>query len=455
MINKETTIDMNANNNIIDEVMVAVAGDNVSNLNLDPLLQIMVAGVGGAGGNAINHMQKMGIERVNFVACNTDKKALKNCNVPNKIQMGPGEGAGNDPNIGRELAIESEEQLRSLLTTSDTRMLFIAAGMGGGTGTGASPVIAKLAHDLDILTVAVVTMPLHLEGPTRYNQAIAGLEELKQWVDALLIIDNEKVMQMYGKLQLNEAFGKADEVLGMATKGIAELITVEEALVRVDFADVSRVMKNSGRTLMSVVTATGEDRAAQVAEKALTSALLDDNYIVGAKNILLNFSVSDLGQISHDDVTSAMASIQQSACYTDEDGNRHYADIIWGASKKPSLAEGELELVVVATGFADGYELSAHPVFNPVNIKPKGQTPTTSSTPVMPQVTPMPDDIPTITPSKSRYEQVKLQKLEPAFRRRKVNFAAESETQTRTVFRPAAREEVVEQQKSESETSLF
>ena len=287
----------------LNELMVAVAGDNISDLNLDLTSKIMVAGVGGAGGNAINHMQTMGIERVNFVACNTDKQALANCNVPNKVQMGRGEGAGNDPNVGRELAIESEEQLRSLLTTSDTRMLFIAAGMGGGTGTGASPVIAKLAHDLDILTVAVVTMPLRMEGPSRYDQALKGLEELKQWVDAMLIIDNEKIMQMYGKLQLKEAFGKADEVLGMATKGIAELITVEEALVRVDFADVRRVMKNSGRTLMSVVTASGEDRSAQVAEKALASALLDDNYIAGAKNILLNFSVSDLNQITHEDVT--------------------------------------------------------------------------------------------------------------------------------------------------------
>ena len=448
---------MSTNNNMsLNELMVAVAGDNISDLNLDLTSKIMVAGVGGAGGNAINHMQTMGIERVNFVACNTDKQALANCNVPNKVQMGRGEGAGNDPNVGRELAIESEEQLRSLLTTSDTRMLFIAAGMGGGTGTGASPVIAKLAHDLDILTVAVVTMPLRMEGPSRYDQALKGLEELKQWVDAMLIIDNEKIMQMYGKLQLKEAFGKADEVLGMATKGIAELITVEEALVRVDFADVRRVMKNSGRTLMSVVTASGEDRSAQVAEKALASALLDDNYIAGAKNILLNFSVSDLNQITHEDVTLAMTYIQQNACYTDEDGNVHYADVIWGASQKPSLAEGELELVVVATGFADGYELSKRPAFNPVAIKPKETTPHVGIQPVAPQsVTPMPQDIPTITPSKSRYEHVKLMKLEPAFRRQNVTFATESDKQTRTTFRAMVREEVAEPQHNEPESMLF
>lgn len=453
---------MNMNNNtVLDELVVAVGGENLSNLKLDPASKIMVAGVGGAGGNAVHHMQTMGIERVNFVACNTDKAALANCNVPNKVQMGPGEGAGNDPEVGRQLAIESEEQLRSLLTTSDTRMLFIAAGMGGGTGTGASPIIAKLAHDLDILTVAVVTMPLSMEGPTRNKQAMKGLEELKEWVDAMLIIDNQKVMQMYGKLQLNEAFSKADEVLGMATKGIAELITVDEALVRVDFADVRRVMKNSGRTLMSVVTASGEDRAAQVAEKALTSALLDDNYITGAKNILLNFAVSDLNAITHEDVTTAMMLIQENASYVDEDGNTHAADIIWGACKKPWLAEGELELVVVATGFADGYDLTERTTFTKNPFPPKGADKqpfglTGIEPPVSPTgIAPSSPDIPTILPSNNRYEQIKLQMREPAIRRSKLKLAVESDTQHRTIFRPAPREEQESMPDSDNSSSLF
>ena len=453
---------MNTNNIATDELLVAVAGDKLSNLKLDPASKIMVAGVGGAGGNAVHHMQTMNIERVNFVACNTDKAALDNCNVPNKIQMGPGEGAGNDPEIGRKLAIESEEQLRSLLTTSDTRMLFIAAGMGGGTGTGASPIIAKLANELNILTVAVVTMPLRMEGPTRYEQALKGLEELKQWVDAILIIDNEKVMQMYGKLQLKEAFGKADEVLGMATKGIAELITVEVALVRVDFADVSRVMRKSGRTLMSVVTAAGEDRAVQVAERALTSALLDNNYIAGAKNILLNFAVSDLNNITHEDVTLAMTHIQQNASYKDEEGNLHAADIIWGACQKPWLADDELELVVVATGFADGYNLGEQKPFddgemfkNKVSVG--GNTGGIAAKPSTQPVQPMPHDIPTITPSKGRYEQLKIQMLQPAYVRGGATFAAESETQTRTMFRPAPqqKEDAVESNTSDVGGSLF
>ena len=236
-----------------------------SNLQLDAESIIMVIGVGGAGGNAVNHMQTMGITGVNFVVCNTDQAALANCKVTNKIQMGPGLGAGNNADRGRELAIESEEQLRSLLETSGVKMLFIAAGMGGGTGTGASPVIARIAHELGILTVAVVTMPFRMEGPGRYQRAVKGVEELHNWVDSLLIIDNERLRKLYGKLPLGEAFGKADDVLGMATKGIAELITVEFALVRVDFADVEAVMRGSGRAHMSVVNASGENRALQVA----------------------------------------------------------------------------------------------------------------------------------------------------------------------------------------------
>ena len=297
--------------NITDDLVQAIAGDNLANIELDSESKIMVIGVGGAGGNAVNHMQKMGITGVNFVVCNTDAKALNNCEVKNKVQMGPGLGAGNNPKRGRELAIESEEQLRSLLETSGVKMLFIAAGMGGGTGTGASPVIAKLAHDLGVLTVAVVTMPFRMEGPSRYTSAVAGVNELNQWVDSLLIIDNERLRALYGKLPLKEAFGKADDVLGMATKGIAELITVEEAFVRVDFADVEKVMRNSGRTYMSVAKSSGENRALEVADGALTSSLLDDNNIAGAEEILLNFTVSNLDNISQDDIALAMEYIQK------------------------------------------------------------------------------------------------------------------------------------------------
>ena len=420
-----------------------------SNLQLDAESIIMVIGVGGAGGNAVNHMQTMGITGVNFVVCNTDQAALANCKVTNKIQMGPGLGAGNNADRGRELAIESEEQLRSLLETSGVKMLFIAAGMGGGTGTGASPVIARIAHELGILTVAVVTMPFRMEGPGRYQRAVKGVEELHNWVDSLLIIDNERLRKLYGKLPLGEAFGKADDVLGMATKGIAELITVEFALVRVDFADVEAVMRGSGRAHMSVVNASGENRALQVAEGALSSSLLDDNHISGAKEILLSFAVSDINKLSHDDVTDAMEYIQKHASYKDEDGNTHAANIIWGASEKKSLADDELELVVVATRFSDGKELKIDPDYNNAESEPAANPFAAKEevvTPDVPVRQPRQElrrstEGPTIHPPQDRYKLVHIQKKDPAYTRLKTQFSVESETQTRTTFRPIQKQE--------------
>lgn len=431
--------------NMTDDLVQAIAGDNISTIELDSESNIMVIGVGGAGGNAVNHMYKMGITGVNFVVCNTDAKALNNCEVKNKVQMGPGLGAGNDPKRGRQLAIESEEQLRSLLETSGVKMLFIAAGMGGGTGTGASPVIAKLAHDLGVLTVAVVTMPFRIEGPSRYTSAVDGVKELNQWVDSLLIIDNERLRALYGKLPLKEAFGKADDVLGMATKGIAELITVEMALVRVDFADVEKVMRNSGRTHMSVVKATGENRALEVAEGALTSSLLDDNNIAGAKEILINFAVSNLDNISQDDISLAMEYIQKHAGYVDENGVKQDADIIWGASEKPSLEEDELELVLVATRFSDGTKLNIEQTY----VSHEDPFTPHVEEPKRPEVIEKPEqrdkrelNIPrenvTITPQQDKYRQVSLQKREPAYVRQRSQFEVESESQPSTKYQHQA-----------------
>ena len=423
--------------NIADDLVTAIAGDNISNIELDSESNIMVIGVGGAGGNAVNHMYKMGITGVNFVACNTDAKALNNCLVKNKVQMGPGLGAGNDPKRGKELAIESEEQLRSLLETSGAKMLFIAAGMGGGTGTGASPVIAKLAHELGILTVAVVTMPFRMEGPGRYNSAVEGVNELNQWVDSILVIDNERLRMLYGKLPLKEAFGKADDVLSMATKGIAEIITVEVALVRVDFADVKKVMHDSGRTHMSMVKATGENRALDVAEAALSSSLLDDNNINGAKEILLNFAVRDIDLITQDDITIAMEYIQKHASYKDEDGNIHAADIIWGASQKPSLADDELELVVVATRFTDGTKLNIETTYtdpDPFTVQPKVEEQKVVEEPKKPLRDLTPRENVTITPQQDKYRQVGLQKREPAYVRLRSQFEVESDSQQKVNY---------------------
>ena len=432
--------------NMADDLVTAIAGDNISNIELDSESNIMVIGVGGAGGNAVNHMYKMGITGVNFVVCNTDAKALNNCEVKNKVQMGPGLGAGNDPKRGKELATESEEQLRSLLETSGVKMLFIAAGMGGGTGTGASPVIAKLAHELGILTVAVVTMPFRMEGPGRYNSAVEGVNELKQWVDSTLVIDNERLRMLYGKLPLKEAFGKADDVLSMATKGIAEIITVEVALVRVDFADVNKVMRKSGRTHMSMVKATGENRALEVAEGALSSSLLDDNNINGAKEILINFAVNNIDNITQDDITIAMECIQKHASYKDEDGNIHAADIIWGACQKPSLDEDELEMVIVATRFTDD-EVKIDPTYkepiDPFTVQPKVEEQKVVEEAKKPLRDLTPRENVTITPQQDKYRQVGLQKREPAYVRLRSQFEVESDSQQRVNYQQqnAVREE--------------
>ena len=255
---------------------------------------IMVVGVGGAGGNAVNHMWNLGIKDVGFMVCNTDAQALDNSPVEEKVQLGrEGLGAGNDPENGRKAAIESLDDIRRRLEAAGTRMLFVTAGMGGGTGTGASPVIAKLAHEMGILTVGIVTSPLAVEGKIRYEQAFRGIEELSRNVDSLLVINNENIVEMYGRLSLKQAFGKADDILASAAKGIAEIITVESDMVNVDFADVSKVMRDSGRAHMSVATAEGEHRAAEVARASLESPLLDHTLISGAKNILLNISTSD------------------------------------------------------------------------------------------------------------------------------------------------------------------
>ena len=442
----------------VDDFVVSVSDGKISNLVLDYQSNIMVIGVGGAGGNAVNHMQELGIAGVNFVVCNTDAQALNNCLVHNKIQMGPGLGAGNDPAKGRKYAIETEEQLRNLLETSGVKMLFIAAGMGGGTGTGASPVIAKIAHDLGILTVAVVTMPLRMEGPSRYQNAVSGLNELNPWVDSLLVIDNERVRSMYGKLPLKDAFGKADDVLGMATKGIAELITVEFALVRVDFADVNKVMRNSGRAHMSVVKGAGENRALEAAERALESSLLDDNHIVGAKEILLSFAVNDLNNLKQDDVTIAMEYIQKSASYTDEDGIIHQADIIWGASEKSTLEDDELELVVVATRFEDGDKLNIKTEY--VEVDPFDKEPEKVEEPQKPERETLNKQLPpmepkTLSPHRDRYKSIDQQILKPAYVRHGASFLDENENVQTTIFQPTSQSMQEESEPTTNNGSLF
>jgi len=313
---------------------------------------IMVAGVGGGGGNAVNHMWEKGIAGVNFLVCNTDIQALDKSPVQRKILLGNGLGAGNEPERGREAAVDSLDEIKQCFETLGTKMLFITAGMGGGTGTGASPVIAKLAHEMGILTVAIVTSPLALEGEKRYRQAYKGIDELAQYVDSLLVIDNENIGKIYGKLALKDAFRCADDVLASAAKGIAEIITIKSDLVNVDFADVSTVMRHSGRAHMSVATAEGENRASEVVERSLNSPLMDSKSIAGSKSILLNISVSSSDKLLYDEVLTILQCVQSYASTQDENGVMRNANIIWGTSEKPELGEA-LELVVVATGFEE------------------------------------------------------------------------------------------------------
>ena len=400
---------------------------------------ITVVGVGGAGGNAVNHMWNLGIRGVTFMVCNTDQQALDKSPVEQKIRLGAeGLGAGNDPENGRRAAVESLPEIRQVLEEAGTKMLFITAGMGGGTGTGASPVIAKLAHEMGILTVGIVTSPLAVEGKIRYEQAFRGIEELSRNVDSLLVINNENIVEMYGRLSLKQAFGKADDILASAAKGIAEIITVESDMVNVDFADVSKVMRDSGRAHMSVATAEGEHRAAEVARASLESPLLDHTLISGAKNILLNISTSDADSLALDEVMEILKYIQSHASVQAPDGTVHDANIIWGTSVKPQLGR-RIELVVVATGFdSAAIERAAKPVVPPADVL--AAQPREENT-VLEPIKPRP--VPTLRPMTqvmlgerpTRYKNIEAQLAVPAYRTRKAELIVETSTSRKEVLK--------------------
>jgi len=304
---------------------------------------IKVIGVGGGGSNAVNHMFNQGIKGVDFVICNTDQQALDMSPVPLKIQLGAslteGRGAGAIPEIGKNAAIENIEEIKNVLGKS-TKMVFITAGMGGGTGTGAAPVIARVARELDILTVGIVTIPFAFEGKKRKQQAEEGLEELRKSVDTLLIINNDRLREMYGNLSLGNAFSQADNVLAIAAKGIAEVISVT-GLINVDFNDVSTVMKNSGVAIMGSATAEGEQRALEAVKNSLSSPLLNDNDIKGAKYVLLNITYGNK-EILMDEIGIITDYIQDEAGST--------ADVIWGHGYDETLGDA-INLTLIATGF--------------------------------------------------------------------------------------------------------
>lgn len=313
---------------------------------------IMVIGVGGAGCNAVSNMWHAGVKGVTYLACNTDQKSLNINPVMNKVRLGAeGLGAGNRPERGRDAAIASLEDIRRYLMESGCRMVFIAAGMGGGTGTGAAPVIAKLSKELELLTVGIVTSPLVSEGKKRWKQAMAAIAELEENVDALLVIDNDNVVRAYDELPLHEAFSRADDVLSTATRGIAEIVTQESDLVGVDFADVAEVMRNCGRAHMSVTSAYGENRVDEVLKASLCSPLLGHLEIAGAKNILLNFSVPDSDELKTKEVKQVLDRIQHYANADRKNVGLSETNIIWGTSINPQMESGTLELVIIATGF--------------------------------------------------------------------------------------------------------
>ena len=304
---------------------------------------IKVMGVGGGGCNAVNYMYQSGIKDVNFVVVNTDSQALNNSEVPVKIRIGEslteGRGAGNKPDIGKNAAQENMEDITSVLS-DNTKMAFITTGMGGGTGTGAAPEIAKASKEMGILTVGIVTIPFRFEGAKRLDHAVKGVTEISEHVDSLLVIDNEKLREMFGDSSQREAFAKADNILAVAAKGIAEIITVHGHL-NVDFADVQTVMTDSGVALMGSADGQGDDRAISAIQNALTSPLLNNNDIKGAKNILLNIT-SGRKEVTMDEISEINEYVQEAAGYT--------ADLIWGSTIDENLDE-KISVTIIATGF--------------------------------------------------------------------------------------------------------
>lgn len=306
---------------------------------------IKVIGVGGGGSNAVNHMFNQGIIGVDFAICNTDHQAMELSPVPTKIQLGPnlteGRGAGSKPNVGALACEESIEDVKTYLN-NNCRMLFVTAGMGGGTGTGAAPIIAKTAREMGILTVGIVTLPFTFEGRRRATNGMEGLNELKENVDTLIIVSNDKLRQIHGNLNLSEAFAKADNILTTAARGIAEIITVP-GYVNVDFEDVNTVMRESGVAIMGTATADGDDRARQAVDQALHSPLLEDNDIRGARHILLNIT-SGTREVTMDEIFEITEFVQEEAGYG--------TDLIWGNCYDESLGD-KLSVTVIATGFGD------------------------------------------------------------------------------------------------------
>lgn len=311
------------------------------NMKTDSSSIIKVIGVGGGGGNAVNHMYKQGIHDVTFVVCNTDKKALSDSPVPTRLQLGPGLGAGNRPEKGRQAALDNIDSIKKMLDDG-TRMVFVTAGMGGGTGTGAAPIIAQCAKDMGILTVGIVTIPFLFEGNKKIDQALDGVEEISKHVDALLVINNERLREIYPELSLLNAFAKADDTLSIAAKSIAEIITVH-GIINLDFQDVTTVLKDGGVAIMSTGYGEGENRVKQAIDEALHSPLLNNDDIFNSKKVLLSitFCAKDQDQLTMEE----MNEINDFMTKFGQD-----VETKWGVATDDTL-EKKVKITVLATGF--------------------------------------------------------------------------------------------------------
>lgn len=323
--------------------------------------KIMVIGVGGAGGNAVDHIYDLGIKGVNLMICNTDIKALAKSPLSDsqKICMGDGKGAGNDAEQGREKATKALPEIRDYIESHNPDMVFITAGMGGGTGTGATPVIAEMIHALDIPTIAIMTTPPLNEGMHRFEQATRGIESMKNFVDTFIVIKNEIIIETYPELSVKDAFNKANDVVAYAAKGIAEIALTQSDLVSVDISDVCKVVRHSHCAVMGMASANGTQRAIKAIDKAILSPLFGGAPITGATDVLVNFATSSSDGLIMKEVNEAIDHIQDMARYVDQRGVEQAANIIWGTSVKPELGD-DLEIIVVVAGFpADSFYSSA------------------------------------------------------------------------------------------------
>ena len=308
---------------------------------------ITVIGVGGGGGNAVENMYRTSIHNVSFVICNTDSQALENSPIPIKVQLGEGLGAGNNPEVARKAAEESREEIEALFNDG-TKMVFITAGMGGGTGTGAAPVVAEIAKSLGILTVGIVTIPFMFEMSNKIHQALRGVTEIAKHVDALLVINNQRLLEIYPECKIKTGFKKVDEVLTVATKSIAEIITIH-GIINLDFKDVEKVLKDGGVAIMSYGIDKGEQRLAGAFDKALHSPLLNNNNIYDSKKILFNIYIEP--EEDEDDEAGLKVGEMEWVNNFMKRFNHDNIEVIWGMSEDETLQKGEVKVTVLATGF--------------------------------------------------------------------------------------------------------